>query len=212
MARQTLALAFFCCCMGGCACFTSEPRSLSSLPPVPSEVALGPVAIPQDMPEGIGPPAAPASVIPVAASERSIDLPTALELAGAENATIALAREAVRASLALELQARALALPSLDAGANLNEHWGNLQSAGGIIENVQRQALYFGNGAGAVGAGTVGAPGVRLVAHVADALYAPVTAREEVAARRFDAAAVRNLILLDVVKAYFGLMGAEAKL
>jgi outer membrane protein TolC len=151
-------------------------------------------------------------VIPVAASERSIDLPAALELAGAENATIALAREAVRASLALELQAHALALPSLDAGANLNEHWGNLQSAGGTIEDVQRQALYFGNGAGVVGAGTVGVPGVRLVAHVADALFAPASAREEVAARRFYAAAVRNLILLDVVRAYFGLIGAEAKL
>src|SRR6516164_1419080 len=198
MARPTLALAFLCCCTGGCACFTGEPRSLSSPSPVPSEVALRPAATPQDLPEGIGPPAAPAPVIPVAASERSIDLPTALELAGAENATIALARESVRASLALELQARALALPSLDAGANLNEHWGNLQSSGGTIEDVQRQALYFGNGAGVVGAGTVGVPGVRLTAQLADTLFAPAAARQEVAARRFDAAAVRNSILLDV--------------
>ena len=135
-----------------------------------------------------------------------------MELAGADNATIALAREAVRASLAQQLQARALALPSLDAGASLNEHWGNLQSSGGVIEDVQRQALYFGNGAGAIGAGTVDAPGVRLVAHVADALFAPVSAREEVSARRFEAASVRNSILLDVVNAYFELIGAEAKL
>jgi outer membrane protein TolC len=137
---------------------------------------------------------------------------TALEMAGAENATIALARELVRASLALDLQARALALPSLDAGASLDEHWGNLQSAGGTIEDVQRQALYFGNGAGVVGAGTVGVPGVRLTAQLADTLFAPAAARQEVAARRFDAAAVRNSILLDVVKAYFDLIGAEAKL
>src|SRR5262249_4401092 len=151
-------------------------------------------------------------VIPDASSERSIDLATALELAGAGTATIALARELVRTSLALELQARALALPSLDAGASLNEHWGNLQSASGTIEDVQRQALYFGNGAGAVGAGTVGVPGVRLTARVADALFAPAAARQEVAARRLDAAAVRNSILLDVVQAYFDLIGAEAKL
>jgi outer membrane protein TolC len=167
---------------------------------------------PAHLPEGIGPPIVPASVIPDGASEQSIDLGKALELAGADNPTIARAIEAVRESLALELQARAQLLPSLDAGASLNEHWGNLQSSGGTILDVQRGSLFVGNGAGTVGAGTVGVPGVRLTAHLAEALFEPAVARDEVAARQFNAAAVRNGVLLDVVRAYFELVGAEALL
>ncbi|HMF15488.1 MAG TPA: TolC family protein [Gemmataceae bacterium] len=164
------------------------------------------------MPAGIGPPAAPPSVIPGAAAERSIDLGAALELAGAANATIARAQEAVRASMAVELQARALLIPTLDAGTNLNEHWGNIQNSEGVLEEVHRQALYVGVGAGAVGAGTVGVPGVRVTAHVADALFEPRVAQQEVAGRRFDAAATRIAVLLEVVNAYFELIGAEAQL
>src|SRR5262249_32482121 len=161
---------------------------------------------------GIGPPAAPPSVVPGAAAERSIDLGAALELAGAANATIARAQEAVRASMAVELQAHALLIPTLDAGTNLNEHWGNIQNSEGVLEEVHRQALYVGVGAGAVGAGTVGVPGVRVTAHVADALFEPRVAQQEVAGRRFDAAATRNAVLLEVVNAYFELIGAEAQL
>jgi outer membrane protein TolC len=151
-------------------------------------------------------------VIPAAAAERTIDLGAALELAGASNATIARAQEAVRASMAEELQARSLLLPTLDAGTNLNEHWGNIQNSEGVLIDVHRQALYVGAGAGAVGAGTVGVPGVRLTAHVADALFEPRAARQEVVGRQFDAAAARNAILLDVANAYFELIGAEAHL
>ena len=150
-------------------------------------------------------------VIPPAVSERPLDLGTALELAGADNPTIALAREAVQASLAAQLQARALLLPTLDAGMNLNEHWGNIQSAQGILRQVDRQALYVGAGAAAVGTGTVGFPGVRLTAHLADAVFEPVVAGQHVVGRRFDAAATRNALLLDVAGRYFDLIGAEAR-
>jgi outer membrane protein TolC len=151
-------------------------------------------------------------VIPAADAERTIDLGTALELAGAANPTIARAQEAVRASMAIELQARSLLLPTLDAGMNLNEHWGNIQNSEGVLEDVQRQAMYVGAGAGAVGAGTVGVPGVRVTAHVADAFFEPRATRREVVGRQFDAAATRNAILLDVANAYFELIGAEAQL
>jgi outer membrane protein TolC len=139
-------------------------------------------------------------------------LATALEMAGADNATIARALEAVRESQALELQARAQLLPTLDAGVSLNEHWGNLQSAGGTILDVQRQSLFVGNGAGTVGAGTVAVPGIRLTAQVAEALFEPAAARAEVLARGLEAAAVRNAVLLEVVRAYFEMIGAEAQL
>jgi outer membrane protein TolC len=118
----------------------------------------------------------------------------------------------VRASQAEQLRARALLLPTLAAGTNLDMHRGNLQSAQGVIENVDRQALYVGAGASAVGAGTVTIPGVRLTAQVADALFEPRAAREQVAASRFDAVAARNRVLLDVATTYFALLGAEARL
>ncbi len=161
-------------------------------------------------PENTAPPAAPVVAAPCAVF--AINLETALGLAGAENPTIALAREAVAASRADLLRARALLLPTLDAGSNIDVHHGNLQSSQGQILNVDRQALYVGAGADAVGAGTVAIPGVRLRAQVAEAVFEPRAARQQVAASSFDALAVRNRVLLDVTDAYFGLLGAEARL
>jgi outer membrane protein TolC len=150
-------------------------------------------------------PAAPPADIP-------IDLPTALTLAGLDNPTIALAEEAVRAGEAEQLQARALLLPTLNAGASFDWHDGTLESAQGIIRNLRRQSVYFGAGASAVGTGTVTVPGVYLIGHLADALYEPRIARDRLAARQFDAVAVRNTILLDVATGYLALVGAEERL
>jgi outer membrane protein TolC len=159
------------------------------------------------------PRAAPSPpVIPPAVSDRTIDLGAALELAGADNPTIALAQEAVRASLAAQLQANALLLPTLDAGMNLNEHWGSLESTQGIFRDVDRQALYVGAGAAAIGQSTVGFPGVRLTAQLADAVFEPIAAGQQVVGRRFEAAATRNTVLLDVASRYFDLLGEEARL
>ncbi|HYT95569.1 MAG TPA: TolC family protein, partial [Gemmataceae bacterium] len=121
-------------------------------------------------------------------------------------------QEAVRASLAEQLQARALLLPTLEAGVSFNLHRGNLQNSEGIIRDVNRQSLYGGTGAAAVGAGTVGFPGVRLTAHLTDALFEPIATRQAVTARRFDAQAVRNTILLLVTTRYLALAEAETRL
>jgi outer membrane protein TolC len=154
----------------------------------------------------------PPPVVPPPVAEKPIDLPTALEAAGVDNPTIALAEEAVRASQAEQLQAQALLLPSLHAGTDIDLHRGNLLSARGVIRDVHRQSLYVGAGAAAVGAGTVGFPGVQLTAHVADAVFEPRAAREAVVGRQFDAVATRNDVLLDVTDRYFALAGAEASL
>lgn len=153
-----------------------------------------------------------APAIPPAIAEYPIDLETALGLAGVENPTIALAQEAVRASLAEQMEARALLLPTLDAGMNFNLHRGNLESGRGIIRDVDRQALYVGAGAGAGGAGTVTVPGVRVTAHLADAVFAPLAARQQVIGSRFDALATQNAVLLDVATRHLALVGAEARL
>jgi outer membrane protein TolC len=157
-------------------------------------------------------PAAPAPVVPPAVADGPIDLATALGLAGVDNPTIAIAAEAVRASQAQLLEARALLLPTLEAGASADVHDGNLLSARGIVRDINRESVYVGAGASAVGAGTVTIPGARITAQLADAIFEPQVARQRVAARTFDAAATRNNVLLDVTTAYFELAGAEASL
>jgi outer membrane protein TolC len=151
------------------------------------------------------------SVVPPPPAEQILDLATALTLAGVANPTIALAEEVVQASLAQQLEAQALLLPTLQAGASFNLHRGNLQSSRGIIEDVDRQSIYAGAGASAVGAGTVTIPGVWASAHLADVFWEPQAAQARVAGRRFDSLATRNRVLLEVVNAYLALAGAEAR-
>lgn len=154
-------------------------------------------------PEQAGAPATRADVI---------DLDVALRLAGVENPTINRAREAVREALAGRLAARSLLLPSVNVGGNFRHHTGPVLTAGGAILDVELRSLYLGLGAGAVGAGAVANPGVRLFAHLGDAAYAPLAARQRVAARRSEAAAVQNSTLLDVAVVYLELVGAEGRL
>jgi outer membrane protein TolC len=141
-----------------------------------------------------------------------VDLETAWGLAGVSNPTIGIVREAVSASLARLLEAETLLLPAVNAGMNFHLHRGNLQGTTGIIRDLNEESLYAGGGAGAVGAGTVVVPMVRLFAHLGDAYFEPLAARQEVANRRFTARATENQVLLDVTVAYFDLMGAEARL
>lgn len=145
-------------------------------------------------------------------TESTLDLGVALRLAGVENPTINLAQEVVREALADQLAARSLLLPSLSAGANLRLHRGALLAASGIVRTVDLQSLYVGFGAGASGAGTVAVPGVRLFAHLGDAVYEPLAARQRVTARRSESQAVQNAILLDVATGYLELVGAESRL
>jgi outer membrane protein TolC len=141
-----------------------------------------------------------------------IDLPTALRLAERNNPTIALGREAVVENMALQEQAAAMLLPSLAAGSNVRVHRGALQRDTGEILRVDSQSLYFGGGAGAVGAGTVAIPAVRIIAPLGDALLSPLAARQRVAVARFEARATSNAVLLEVANRYVDLLGAEEQL
>jgi outer membrane protein TolC len=144
--------------------------------------------------------------------EHRIDLATALRRAGADNPTIALAEEAVRARLAERMQARALLFPTLDIGTNLRLHRGNFISGGGVVTDINLQSLYWGFGADAKGGGTLAVPGLRIVSHVADALYAPQAAQQKVVQSRFDATATRYYLLMDVGIRYLALVEAQARL
>lgn len=143
--------------------------------------------------------------------ESAIDLETALRLAGADNPTINLAREAVREAEADHQAARALLLPSVNVGGNFRLHRGNLQASTGLIRDVNSQSLFVGGGARTLAAETVAFPGLRLFAHLGDAVYEPLAARQVVSARRSNAVATQNAILLEVTSAYLELVGAEER-
>jgi len=148
---------------------------------------------------------------PVSASN-ALDLDVALRLAGVDNPTINLAQERIREALAQQLNARVLLLPNLNIGGNYHYNNGPVQSSSGQILPVADQALYMGFGAGAVGAGSVAIPGMWLSAQLGDAVYEPLAARENVAARRSDSVATQNAVMGDVVTAYLRLVGSQARL
>jgi outer membrane protein TolC len=162
---------------------------------------------------------APVAVVPAAAAEQSrrpageypIDLGLALRLAGVENPTINLAREEVNEALAGELAARVSLLPTLNVGGNFYLHRGVYQNASGQAVDVDRQSLYLGAGSRVTGAGAAAVPGAWLFAHLGDAAFAPLAARQEVSARRSDSQGVLNAVLRDVAVAYLQLVGAEAR-
>jgi outer membrane protein TolC len=211
--RRTAALLLCLAGLHGCATpdGPSGPGEASIAPPAGAGEEQEPPAKPAEGGTGVA-PAEPAPVVPPPIAGDRIDLETALGLAGADNPTIAIAAEAVRASRARLLEAQTLLLPTLDAGASVDAHDGNLLSARGIVRDINRESVYAGAGASAVGAGTVTIPGARITAQVADAVFEPQVARQLVASRSADSAATRNVVLLDVAIAYLELAGAEASL
>ena len=145
-------------------------------------------------------------------SEQIIGLESAIRWAHGANPTIALADEVVQESLAERTMARSLLFPTLNLGTTLSMHQGSLLSGRGVVQDVNRDSLYFGSGADVRGAGTVAIPGVYLVGNVTDAVFAPRVADQKVISNRFTADATRNNVLLEVSRAYLGLVGAEARL
>jgi outer membrane protein TolC len=147
---------------------------------------------------------APVEVMP-------IDLAMAWQLAARQNPTIGWARQVVQERMANLLQARVIAVPSLNAGTTAHFHNGSVESADGNVMTVPGQAsLYVGGGAAVAAAGTVNIPAVSIFAPVADVIYQPLAARQFVAASRYDVRATFNSILLDVSTQYLELVGAEA--
>jgi outer membrane protein TolC len=138
-----------------------------------------------------------------------IDLLSALRLAGVQNSQILLAQQRVLEAVALRQLAAAQFLPTLNAGSNVNSHRGVLQNSHGQIISVNRDSLYVGAGAFAVGSGTVTIPGVVLTGHVSDTIFDYLVTRQEVNRRGFESATVSQDTLLDVALAYTELVRAE---
>jgi outer membrane protein TolC len=147
----------------------------------------------------------------LAGKVQPIDLAAALKLAGVENPDILIARQRVVLADAVRQRAAAMILPNINAGMNFDGHNGNLQQSTGNILNVNRDALYVGLGAGAVGSGTVTVPGIQYNLNVSQAIFGALIARQVVAVRQFDSIAVQNDVLLQVATAYVGLLRAEGR-
>ena len=141
----------------------------------------------------------------------TIDLASALRLAGVQNPEILLARQRVTEAAALQQWAAAQILPSLNAGLNYDAHTGPLQQANGNILKVNRDALYVGAGSYAVAAGTVNIPGVVYNLNLSESLFACLASKQLVAAKRFAADAARNEGLRQVGTAYIQLLRAEGQ-
>jgi outer membrane protein TolC len=140
---------------------------------------------------------------------KPIDLPSALRLAGVQNQEILLARERVVEAVAIRQLAAAQFLPSINLGSNFDLHNGVLQQANGNILRVDRDSLYVGLGANAVGAGTVTIPGIVWAGNVSETIYAALISKQVVRQQEFAGQAVRNEVLLRVAAGYMELLRAE---
>ena len=140
---------------------------------------------------------------------RPIDLNTALQLAGAQNPDLLIARQRVVEAAALRQLAALQFLPSINLGMNYDSHTGVLQQSNGNILSVNRSAVYVGAGSNAVAAGTVNIPGVVLTGNVATAVYGYLASKQIVQQREFASLAVRNQAFLKTTLAYCALMRGE---
>src|SRR5260370_24988887 len=95
---------------------------------------------------------------------------------------------------------------------NYHLHDGILQNSFGRMRHVDSRSFYIGGGARTVAAETVAYPAVQLFAHLGDAIYEPLAARQLVSEARSNSVAVANTLLLLVATRYLGLTGADADL
>lgn len=140
-----------------------------------------------------------------------IDLGSALRLAGADNPELLLARQRVLEATAIKQLAAAQLLPNLNLGTNYDLHRGPLQQSNGNILQVNRDALYVGLGANAVGAGTVSIPGLFYNLNVGEAWYGYLATRQRVVTAEATAGAIENDVLLRVCLAYLELLRGEGR-
>ncbi len=145
-----------------------------------------------------------------------IDLATTLQLAGANNLQVALARARIAEAQAQFALARASWLPSLQAGAGYNRHDGQIQDTTGQVLEVSRSSVFAGGGAASAGfplAGGANGP-ARLAVSVSlsDALFAPLAARQSVRARQADGRTAFNDGQLAAAATYLALTEAYAQL
>ncbi|HEX6994094.1 MAG TPA: TolC family protein [Gammaproteobacteria bacterium] len=126
-----------------------------------------------------------------------IDLPTALRLADERNLDVAIYVERVAEASARVAEARALAVPTLRIGGDYARHTGNIQETSGRVIDADRASRFAGAGVG-------------LSVEIADAIFAPLVAKQDRAALVAAASANRHEVFVDVAAAYLRLLESRA--
>jgi outer membrane protein TolC len=144
------------------------------------------------------PKLSPEPPTPLPGEPQPIDLPTALRLADVQNPEIAVARTRIQEALARQDLAELLWVPHFELGETWARHDGQIQRAAGEVFRTTRSSLFVG------GYTALNLP-------LAEALYAPLAARQITAARRAGAEGVANERLLEVALAYLDLLQALAE-
>lgn len=141
----------------------------------------------------------------------NIDLASALRLADERNLDVAIYLERIAEASAKVALARTMAVPTIRVGGSYNRHTGNLQETSGQIVDTERASRFTGLGAGAVGAGDLRAAGLEVEVDVAEAIFAPLIAKQNRTAATAAAAANRHQVFVDVAAAYVRLLQSRTE-
>jgi outer membrane protein TolC len=128
-----------------------------------------------------------------------ITLSAALRMAGSNNLDISRAREVVTQGRIQMDRAYLLLLPNLGIGSTYYKHEGKLAKAEGNIITVNKDALFVGLGPTAT-------------ISFAEAIFAPLVARQSISAVQAGMQRVHNDTLLAVSDAYFAVLRARRRL
>jgi outer membrane protein TolC len=128
-----------------------------------------------------------------------INLPTALKLVNVRAMDIAIASQRVAQAGALLEQAKYAWLPTIAMGGDYLRHTGRVQDVAGGIIDPHRSSFMAGLG-------------VNAIFTPADAIFAPLAARQVARARVADVEAATNNSLLTVAEAYFNVQQARGEL
>jgi outer membrane protein TolC len=142
-------------------------------------------------------PQFPASPAPAGGSPSTIDLATALRLAGASNIDVQIAQQRLEAARAASTNAVAQFLPWLSAGASYRRHGGLIQDVVGSIVVADKHSY------------TLGGTG-NLQVDVGDALFRTLAARQTVRAADYDVRGQQQEAVYRAANAYFDLLEAQA--
>ncbi len=199
--RRTIAL-FAAGLVPAAGCTTDAPSPIARGQQAAAHAAHAPPypSPPQSLAEGKGPLPTP---LPVTAGSGDTPLPinlaTALQLAGARPLDVQIAGRQVAAAAAAFDRARVLWLPNISVGADYFAHTGPQQNFAGEILRSNRNTFMAGFG-----------PNV--VFNVSDAVYSPLAARQDVAARQALQQATINDVSFQVADAYFAVQQARGEL
>jgi outer membrane protein TolC len=176
---------------------TSPSEAPASVPACadPSATLPGPILSGGNAPPGLVLPALPES------TDRAlpINLATALRLSGARPVIIAAAQASEQVAAADLQKARVWWLPSVNAGAGYYRHDGATQGQSGNFYINSKDQFFAG-------------AGLTAKFDTADAIFAPLAARQVLRARTLDVQTARNDALLATAEAYFNVQQARGRL